>query len=108
MQTIRLCAAGLALSASLGAYAQDPRGFQMGQAASVAQAERTIVIHQDTKWVNVTRGDAVRFLIGGAEFAWKFDGVGMQPFDLREIAPAGSLSRPVMVYLAQPPGRRNN
>lgn len=92
----------LALVTSLGVSAQDQRAKQMGAAASPAQASRSIVLTPETKWVNVKKGETIKFVAGGVEFAWTFDGYGMRPFDLREVAPGGALSGPVTVYIAQP------
>jgi hypothetical protein len=106
MKHISRVVAVLALASCLGASAQDQRVQQMGGAAPLAQAGRAVVLSQDTKWVNVKKGETVKFVAGGVEFAWTFDGIGTRPFDLREIAPAAALSGPVMVYIAQPPGAR--
>ena len=66
---------------------------------TVAEAQRTIGLASDTRWVNVNQDEAVRFVAGGIEFAWRFDGTGLRPFDLRSIAPAGALAQPVTVYI---------
>jgi hypothetical protein len=98
----------LALAAIFDASAQDQRAQQIGASAPLAQAGRAIVLTQETKWVNVMKGETVKFVAGGVEFAWTFDGYGTRPFDLREVAPGGALSGPVMVYVAHPPGSRGD
>lgn len=70
--------------------------------------DRTIVIDDKTKWVNVTEGEIIRFLVGGGpgeqkSFAWRFDSHD-QGVDLNKIAPKGMLGkRPIMVYVSRPP-----
>ena len=72
------------------------------------QVNRTVVIGPSTKWVNVTQGEIIRFVIpestGAKDFVWHFDGARALNFDLREIAPSGMLSdRNITVYVAQDP-----
>jgi len=71
------------------------------RAIVTAVADRTITLKGDTKWVNVTHGEVVRFASNGREFTWYFDGVNQpRPFDLAEIAPAGFVDHGVKVYVA--------
>jgi hypothetical protein len=86
-------------TASLGAYAGSPE--LVGESVPVASASsvnRTIVVDSRTKWVNVTQGETVKFVINGREIVFAFDG---QPgtFDLRQIVPAETLDHSVMVYV---------
>jgi hypothetical protein len=82
--------------------------FRLGTAVAASQAERSIAITADTRWANVRQGETIRFSIGQTEFGWKFDG-SAQSFDLMRVAPAGSLSRPLMVYVMPGTnGRRAN
>jgi hypothetical protein len=68
--------------------------------------DRTIAIDDKTKWINVTEGETVRFLVGGKSFAWIFDSYD-QGKDLKQIAPKGMLGdRPVKVYVAADPRGR--
>jgi hypothetical protein len=76
----------------------------LGDAAPVAAATQTIVISPDTRWVNVTGGDVVKFIVGDKEFAWSFSGAqSITAFPLNQIAPAGILSREVMAYVEPDP-----
>ena len=102
--SIALALAGLVVS--LSATAQDAPNLLWGSPAPVAQAQRTIVITPDTRWVNVAQGEAIRFVTGGAEFGWKFDGPGARSFDLQRVAPNGALSKAVTVYIAGAVGHR--
>jgi len=99
---------GLALSSTM---AQGPSTMGQikdpyGSVAPEAQAERTIQIGPNTRWVNVNRMETVRFVIdpGGAQktFTWRFDALPLRPFSLSAVAPAGALGpQQVTVYVAR-------
>lgn len=75
-----------------------------GMPASPSAAVRTIVITPDTRYVNVEGGEIIRFVSGGKEFGWHFfvaRTVGA--FDLNEVAPPGTLDRPVRAYITPDP-----
>jgi hypothetical protein len=103
----RLCAVlSLALLATMsGGCATDPYpgridllGAPAGDASSV---QRTVTITPDTRWVNVTGGETVRFVAGTRSFAWSFQsGPTVSKFDLNLVAPPGMLGRPILVYVA--------
>lgn len=101
-----ICALAIAVCAVPGLLAQDQRGILYGSPAAPAQAERSVALPASAKWVNVKQGETVRFTVGNVEFAWQFTGRSAKPFDLREIAPAGSLASEVTVYVAPPTGHR--
>jgi hypothetical protein len=99
MKTLVKAVAVLALSAaSLSAFALT-NADRYGETASPATAERTIVIGPNTRSVNVSHGEVVKFVANGQEFAWDFDGVP-QSFDLKKVAPQGALDHDVRVYIA--------
>jgi hypothetical protein len=76
----------------------------LGDPVPVEAASSTIVVQSDTKWVNVTGGDIVRFDVGGKSFAWSFNvATGVTNFDLAKVAPPGILSRPLQAYVAPDP-----
>jgi Heavy-metal resistance protein CzcE len=83
----------------------------LGQPIPPAAAQKTIVIRPDTRWVNVTGGDTVRFLVGDKAFGWGFDvAAGVKAVDLERVAPPGMLDHPVVAYVAPDPryiGGRN-
>lgn len=83
--------------------AQGAPAHLRGSAVPSAEATRTITITPDTRFVNAMQGETIRFLVGGAEFTWRFDGPVLRPMDLQEIAPTGLISRPLTVYLARQP-----
>ena len=80
-----------------------PASF-LGDPAPVEAASSTIVIQPETKWVNVTGGDIVRFDVDGKSFAWAFNVAnGVTNFDLAKVAPTGVLNRPLQAYVAPDP-----
>ena len=88
-----VCAAAAALRTDL-----------IGEPAPLSAANRTIVIQPNTKWVNVTGGEVVKFVVGNNAFAWNLDGADHAGgFDLNQIAPRGILSQRVRAYLAPDP-----
>ena len=98
MKLLVLPVAALALSAaSLTALALT-NADRYGEAASPAAVERTIVIGPNTVWVNVKRGEIVKFVANGQEFAWKFDGM-LNSFNLKEIAPQAAIAPDVRVSI---------
>ena len=74
----------------------------LGDPAPPATATRTIAIHPDTRYVNVTGGEIVKFTVGDKSFTWNFNG---RPgsFDLNVIAPPGVMDHRVIAYVAQNP-----
>ena len=76
----------------------------LGEAAAPPAATRTIVIGPHTRWVNVTGGDIVKFVVGEKTFAWNFDvAEGVSSFDLNRVAPPGTLDHTVVAYVAPNP-----
>lgn len=83
---------------------REPAVSFLGDPAPDTAATQTIEIRPDTKWVNVTGGDIVRFVVDGKSFAWAFNvGTGVSRVDLSRVAPPGVLDRQVFVYLAPDP-----
>ncbi len=102
LPAIHIAAAAL-LSACGHLNSEVPTSF-LGDPAPVEAASATIVIHPDTKWVNVTGGDIVRFDVDGKSFAWAFNvAAGVSNFDLARVAPPGILTRPLQAYVAPDP-----
>lgn len=100
-----LTLAGWLASIAAGpAAAQGTPAMLLGSPAQPADASRTITIAPDTRWVNATQGEVIRFVVGGTEFSWRFDGAGGRTVDLQQVAPPGLIVRPVLVYLARPLG----
>lgn len=65
---------------------------------------RAVVIDADTRWVNVDGGDIVRFIVGDRSFAWNFQvNPAVAMFYLQQIAPPGTLTHGVAVYVAPNP-----
>lgn len=91
------------LSACAAQRTELPLPF-LGDPIPHSEAEITIEIFPQTKWVNVTGGETVRFVVGDKAFGWAFNvPYGTRPFDLQRIAPPGMLDRPVTAYVAPDP-----
>jgi len=101
---LTLSAASLSAGAALKStdlFGEPAQAPSLERAIITAVADRTITITDETKWVNVTRYEVVRFVSNGREFAWYFDGVDQpRPFDLTQIAPAGFVGHKVTVYVS--------
>lgn len=94
----------LSLAAALGAALGAPPTSLVGEPAPASAATRSIVVKPDTTSVNVTGGDVVTFIAGERQFTWNFDSaVGIARIDLNQIAPYGTLNRPVAAYIAPRP-----
>jgi Heavy-metal resistance protein CzcE len=86
----------------------DPGLDLLGSPAVATMATRTIVIKPDTRYVNVTGGEIIRFDVDGKSFVWNFNGQ-RNSFDLARVAPPSMLTRKVTAYVAPNPmyPRRN-
>jgi hypothetical protein len=93
-----------ALAALAACSSAAPRADLLGMAAPASSATQTVIITADTRWVNVTGGDTVRFVVGAREFAWNFSvGSTVAMFDLNRVAPPGLLGRELPVYVEPNP-----
>ena len=93
-----------ALLSGCAQYGQVPPVSFLGDPAPVEAAGQTVVITPETKWVNVTGGDIVKFVVGDKAFAWTFNvASGVDVFDLSRVAPPGVLNRRVDAYVAPDP-----
>ena len=91
--------AALTLSAaSLAVTASVTEADMLGKPAQASAAQRTISIDLKTRWITVERGEVVKFVANGQEFAWDFDGM-YSSFDLNRIAPTRTLNRDLKVYV---------
>ncbi|MDY7545297.1 CzcE family metal-binding protein [Glaciimonas sp. Gout2] len=96
-----LLASILAIACSSSFAAELPLKF-LGDPGTTGTATQTINIKPDTKYVNVTGGQTVKFVVGDKSFAWYFDvGTNVSTFDLNRVAPANILTQPIKVYVAQ-------
>jgi len=86
------------LAAGLPAIATVTEADMLGKPAQASAAQRTISIDPKTRWITVERGEVVKFVSNGHEFAWDFDGM-YSSFDLNRIAPSGVLDRNLKVYV---------
>jgi len=101
---LTLSAASLSAGAALNPtdlFGEPAQAPSAERAIITAVANRTITITDETKWVNVTHFEVIRFVSKGREFAWYFDGVAQpRPFDLAQIAPEGFVGHSVTVYVS--------
>lgn len=99
------CLSIAALAVLVGACAPiTPRQDLLGAAVPVNAASRNVSIGPDTRYVDVTGGDVVRFESAGRAFAWDFNASPMvSVFALNQVAPSGMLDHQVLVYLMPDP-----
>jgi len=101
-----LFATALAAGASgFAAAAGQPPAFLGKAVPDQSAADRVVVITDATRYVNVSGGQTVRFVVGNRSFTWSF-GAGIAhvtPFDLQQIAPQGVLTHRVTAYVADDP-----
>ena len=95
-------AALILTSTCLSAFADQSHSTLLGDPAAPSAAVRTIVIGQGTGYVNVTRGEVVKFVVGDKTFAWDFNGPSnIAVIDLNAVAPSGVLDHAVKAYIAR-------
>ena len=105
--TSAFAALAISLAASPAIHAQTAStSFLLGSPTAAGSAERVITLTGETRWVNVKYGESVRFVSGTQEFAWKFDGPDSRQFVLRQVAPAGTISQSITVYVTPRSGRQ--
>ena len=98
------CLALTYLGACSSLPGSQPRPDLLGTAVPAMATTRTITIAADTRYVNVTGGEIVRFTVGDKSFGWSFNGpVSITRFDLRKVAPPGLLQQAVFAYVAPNP-----
>lgn len=91
---------------AMSSIAAPPGPEYAGAPAPTTAADYTVNLTSATKYVNVDRGDTVRFVAGGQQFAWNFNSADTTwAVSLRDIAPPGVIGRDVIVYIS--PFRRH-
>jgi hypothetical protein len=89
-------------SVALSACAADNN--LQGQSEPDGYATKTIVIGPETTYVNVNRGDVVKFVVGSKTFSWDFSGpTNISEVTLNQVAPAGTLDHTVRAYIKRMP-----
>lgn len=71
----------------------------LGMSAPESAAQRTITLSPNTKYVNVDRGEVIKFLVDGKSFTWHFDTFGTPAFEFSAITPKDVNARGVVVYV---------
>jgi hypothetical protein len=75
----------------------------LGEPLSGEVVARTIVINPETKRIQVTSGETVKFVVGSQSFGWRFDGPE-GAFELEQIVPKDiTVSRKVTGYVNRNP-----
>lgn len=97
------------VSTTAGAAPQ-PASFRGNTAPAQAAVDKVVVVTDSTRFVNVTGGSTVRFVVGERSFTWTFQNgsAHVVPFDLQQIAPQGLLTHAVTTYVADNPLYQNN
>jgi hypothetical protein len=92
----------LALLAGCGSVA--PRADLLGDSAPASAAMRSVAVTPNTRWVNITSGETVNFLVDDKSFAWNFNvAPTVSSFALNQMASPGLLRREVRVYVGPDP-----
>lgn len=90
-------------SFTLTACAADSSMLGQGQVPA-GYAERTVVVGPETRYINVERGDLVKFVVGDKSFSWKFNApTTISEVNMSEVAPAGMLNHEVKAYIKHIP-----
>ena len=112
-QALCVGAASLVLSLSAAASAQSSQTYasQFGAPAENQPYGRQVFIDPHTRWINVTEGEVVKFVIRAEDgsqtsFTWSFDTFGERFAELGRLAPEGVLSHRVKVFIAYDPRYR--
>src|SRR3954467_2027879 len=95
--------AGLGIMSSAYAASSDDWMHPKGEAISSSQDTEVITIYPDTRWVNLSPDDQVKFVDAktGASFAWEFDTPDSATIALSSIAPSGFESgKNARIYVA--------
>ena len=96
-----LAAAAIATALSGAAYSQERIGKDTLLGDSIpadSQVDKVVNVDANTRWVNVVQNENVKFIVGSKTFAWHFQSP-RPSVNLKDIAPAGTVDRNVVVYL---------
>lgn len=92
-----LLIATLSAGVSASAFALTPTD-QYGSAVMSNAAQRTVVVNDKTRFINVKHGETVTIRDGENSVSWTFDGTG-GAFDLSKILPAAGAGHAIEVYV---------
>jgi len=93
-----------ACSLSSCATRTDYRSLYGTLVPTTSYADYSIVIHPNTRYVNVEGGEIVRFVVNDQSFVWHFMVArSVSHFDLKEVAPGGMLDHSVIAYVKPDP-----
>jgi hypothetical protein len=79
----------------------------LGSPGSADSVDKIVRLDPGSKYANVEWGTSVEFVrqVAGSQqsFVWRFDGWPRNVINLNEVAPAGFLDHPVLVYISPDP-----
>jgi len=102
-----LASALLAAGCATASDAAKAKHSRADYGTPAVHAQRTIVVHDHTRHVNVTNGETVQFDVKGQRFAFAFNNwPNKDVVDLSVIAPDGVMTPNVRVYIAPDPMSR--
>lgn len=80
-------------------------GKYIGQPGDASMVGRVVTIAPNAKWVNVVRGETVKFVdqATGQSFVWQFDTPSWAVVDLSEAAPSALSGRHISAYVETDP-----
>ena len=100
-----IAATAMLLCLTMAAADAAPRQGKPSLAPSITSpdaADKTVVIKDSTKHVNVYEDETVLFIVGDKKFAVRFDG-NSYVYDLATLAPPDTLNHKVKVYVGPNP-----
>jgi len=103
---LKLIVAGaVPLMLATTSYSSIAAGDFYGEPAQASVSSRTVTIDKDTRYVNVTGGEIIKFVTPTKTFNWNFNTYARPNavIDLNKIAPAEALDHEVKVYVAADP-----
>jgi hypothetical protein len=93
----------LSITAAIPAFAGDNYAANNGSSHAVA-SDRKIEITPSTRYVNVTHGEVITFVVGEKSFTLSFDdSSNVNAIDLQQAAPSGMLDHAVTIYVRKNP-----
>lgn len=97
---LALAIPGALLAAASQAAAPSIPGTLLGDPIPAESTPSIVVVGSATRYVTVDHGDAVRFIVDGKAFGFRFDGAEhARVIDLQAIAPPGLVQRSIPVYV---------
>ena len=98
--------AAILLAATAASYAREI-SQPYGKGVQTPHAQREITVDSKTKYINVDRGEVVRFVTPQSTFVWSFDtGRNRSEFEFARIVPHSVNANGIRVFVREPSGER--